>query len=104
MIVFVLMALQLALGAAEAQTSAPGPVPPNWASAAANGAHLAVNAVEPRYCVKEGRTFCPAEVGAPRRACLLRNLERLSQPCRTALTLTPTTGGPGGFGRPLDAN
>jgi hypothetical protein len=97
-----LMALQLTQAAAA--TSATGPPAPSWASAAANGAHLAVNADEPRYCVEEGRTFCPTEAGSSRRTCVARNLDRLSQPCRTALTLTPTTGGPGGFGRPLDAN
>jgi hypothetical protein len=100
----IMLAALLGLQLTQPAAAGPGPPPPSWASAAANGAKLATNADEPRYCVREGRAFCPTDVGAPRRACLVRNLGRLSQPCRTAITLTPTTGGPGGFGRPLDAN
>lgn len=62
-----------------------------------------INPDEPTYCRAEGVTYCNKEQGPDRRACLLRNLDKVGNPCRTALTLTPTTGGPGGFGRPIDA-
>jgi hypothetical protein len=96
--------MMLQFAQAEAASTPPKAAQPSWASATANGAKLAMNVDEPRYCVKEGREYCPTDVGSPRRLCLLRILGKISQPCRTALTLTPTTGGPGGFGRPLDAN
>ena len=62
-----------------------------------------LNPDEPTYCRADGTAFCAKEQGADRRACLMRNVDKVSKPCRTALTLTPTTGGPGGFGRPIDA-
>lgn len=62
-----------------------------------------INPDEPTYCRADGVAYCNKDQGAARRACLTRNLAKVSKPCRTALTLTPTTGGPGGFGRPIDA-
>ncbi len=62
-----------------------------------------INPDEPSYCRAEGITYCNKAQGPDRRACLLRNVDKVGKPCRTALTLTPTTGGPGGFGRPIDA-
>ena len=62
-----------------------------------------INPDEPTYCRADGVAYCNGDKGADRRACLMRNLAKVSKPCRTALTLTPTTGGPGGFGRPIDA-
>ena len=62
-----------------------------------------VNPDEPTYCHADGAALCARDDGPGRRACLMRNLDKVSKPCRTALTLTPTTGGPGGFGRPIDA-
>jgi hypothetical protein len=62
-----------------------------------------INPDEPTYCRADGAAYCGRGHGPERRACLVRNLDKVSKPCRTALTLTPTTGGPGGFGRPIDA-
>jgi hypothetical protein len=62
-----------------------------------------INPDEPTYCRADGAALCAKDQGADRRACLMRNVDKVSKPCRTALTLTPTTGGPGGFGRPIDA-
>jgi hypothetical protein len=62
-----------------------------------------INPDESTYCRAEGIAYCSKEQGPDRRACLLRNVDKVGKPCRTALTLTPTTGGPGGFGRPIDA-
>lgn len=62
-----------------------------------------VNPNEPTYCRADGAAFCAKDEGPTRRACLLSNLDKVSKPCHMALTLTPTTGGPGGFGRPIDA-
>lgn len=62
-----------------------------------------VNPDEPTYCRADGAALCAKDEGLARRACLLNNLDKVSKPCQTALTLTPTTGGPGGFGRPIDA-
>lgn len=62
-----------------------------------------INPDEPTYCRTDGAALCAKDEGPARRACLLRSLDKVSRPCHTALTLTPTTGGPGGFGRPIDA-
>ena len=62
-----------------------------------------INPDEPTYCSADGVALCGKDEGSARRACLMRNLDKVSKPCHTALTLTPTTGGPGGFGRPIDA-
>lgn len=62
-----------------------------------------INPDEPTYCRTDGARLCAKDEGAERRACLMRNIDRVAKPCHTALTLTPTTGGPGGFGRPIDA-
>ena len=62
-----------------------------------------INPDEPTYCRAEGIAYCSKERGPDRRACLLQNVDKVGKPCHTALTLTPTTGGPGGFGRPIDA-
>jgi hypothetical protein len=62
-----------------------------------------INPDEPTYCRAEDLNYCNKEQGADRRACLVRNVGKVGKSCRTALTLTPTTGGPGGFGRPIDA-
>lgn len=62
-----------------------------------------LNPNEPTYCLADGAALCAKEEGSGHRTCLMRNLNAVSKTCRTALTLTPTTGGPGGFGRPIDA-
>jgi hypothetical protein len=62
-----------------------------------------INPDEPTYCRADSAALCAKDQGAERRTCLMRNVDKVSKPCQTALTLTPTTGGPGGFGRPLDA-
>ena len=62
-----------------------------------------INPDEPTYCRTDGVTYCNNDKGPARRVCLMRNIEKVSKPCHTALVLTPTTGGPGGFGRPIDA-
>ena len=62
-----------------------------------------INLDAPTYCRADGAALCAQDAGPARRACLMRNLDKVSKPCHTALTLTPTTGGPGGFGRPIDA-
>jgi hypothetical protein len=62
-----------------------------------------INPDEPTYCRAEGIALCGKEEGSARRACLMSHLEKVSKACHTALALTPTTGGPGGFGRPIDA-
>ena len=62
-----------------------------------------INPDAPTYCRADADTLCGKEEGPAGRACLMNHLDKLSRPCRTALTLTPTTGGPGGFGRPIDA-
>ena len=82
-----------------------------WAQAITSGSSSqtpglvpqSINPDEPTYCRADGMAYCNKDQGADRRACLMRNLTKVSTPCRTALTLTPTTGGPGGFGRPIDA-
>lgn len=84
---------------------------PAWAQGNASGSSSqtpglvpqSINPDEPTYCRADGVTYCSTYQGADRRTCLMRNLDKVSKPCRTALTLTPTTGGPGGFGRPIDA-
>ena len=62
-----------------------------------------INPDEPTYCRADGIALCAKQEGPARRACLMQNLDKVGKSCRTALTLTPTTGGPGGFGRPIDA-
>jgi len=62
-----------------------------------------INPDAPTYCRADGAALCGKQEGPARRACLMQNLDKVSKPCHTALTLTPTTHGPGGFGRPIDA-
>ena len=62
-----------------------------------------INPDEPTYCRADGIALCGREEESARRACLMNHLDKVSKPCHTALALTPTTGGPGGFGRPIDA-
>jgi hypothetical protein len=84
--------------------SGPALAQPNASGASSQTPGLvpqAINPDEPTYCRADGVAYCSKEQGS--RACLMRNLDKVSKPCRTALTLTPTTGGPGGFGRPIDA-
>ena len=86
--------------------SSPAPAQPSASGASSQTPGLvpqAINPDEPSYCRVDGTAYCSKEQAGERRACLIRNLDKVSRPCRTALTLTPTTGGPGGFGRPIDA-
>ena len=86
--------------------SGPAPAQPSTSGASSQTPGLVpqtINPDEPSYCRADGTVYCNTEQGTGRRACLMRNLDKVSRPCRTALTLTPTTGGPGGFGRPIDA-
>ena len=62
-----------------------------------------INPDAPSYCRTDAAVLCGKDEGPAQRACLMGQLDKVSKPCRTALTLTPTTGGPGGFGRPIDA-
>ena len=93
---FILCLLLATSGFAIAQTSGsssqtPGLVP------------QLLNPDEPTYCRADGAALCNRDEGTERRACLMNHLDKVSKPCHTALALTPTTGGPGGFGRPIDA-
>ena len=86
--------------------SGPAPAQPSASGASSQTPGLipqTINPDEPTYCRADGTAYCNKEQGAERRTCLMRNLDKVSRPCRTALSLTPTTGGPGGFGRPIDA-